>query len=67
MDRVHSQDYEMSSMLVVQFGGKKSDCARVCSVFVDIVVCVSHNQSDYPAFRTTKVKDTKLTLGVIPF
>ena len=26
-----------------------------------------HKQSGYLAFRTTKVKDTKLTLAVIPF
>ena len=29
-------------------------------------VCVHHNQSGYLAFKTTKVKDTKLTLAVIP-
>ena len=30
-------------------------------------VCVRHNQSGYLTFKTTKIKDTKLTLAVIPF
>ena len=54
---------------MVQFG-KKCDCFRVCSILVGvgIVVCASHNQSGYLAFRMTRVKDTKLTLvAVIPF
>ena len=41
------------------------------SVFVRspsaLIVCVRYNQSSYLRFRTTKVKDTKLTLAVIPF
>ena len=30
-------------------------------------VCVRHNRSGYLTFRTTNIKDTKLTLVVIPF
>ena len=44
---------------------------RLCLVFVRspsaLSACVSHNQSGYLAFRMTKIKDTKLTLAVIPF
>ena len=46
---------------------KKRDCVRVCSFAVGVFVCVRHNQSGYLTFRTTKVKDTKLILAVIPF
>ena len=51
-------------MLVLHFE-KKRDYVRVG--LVDVFVCVRHNQSGYPAFKTTDVKDTKLKLAVIPF
>ena len=65
--RVHSEDCDRSSMLVINFEKKKLDCARVCSFPVGVLTCVRHKQSGYLAFRTTKVKGTKLTLAVILF
>ena len=53
-------------MLVIHFG-KKLGCVRVFPFPVDVLACVRHKQSGYLAFRTTKVKDTKLTLAVILF
>ena len=53
-------------MLVFHFGK-----SATVSVFVRLPpafrVCVRHNRSGYLAFRTTEVKDAKLTLAVIPF
>ena len=46
---------------------KKGDCILVYSFPVGIFVCAHHNQSGYLAFKMAKVKDTKLTLAVIPF
>ena len=53
-------------MLVFHFGKSAavSVFVRFSSAFS---VYVRHNQSGYVAFRTTKIKDTKLTLAVIPF
>ena len=53
-------------MLVFHFGKSVtvSVCVRVQSAFF---VCVRYNQSGYLRFRTAKIKDTKLTLAVIPF
>ena len=52
-------------MTVFHFGKRAA-----VSVFVRFPsafsVCVRHSQSGYLAFRTTKIKDTKLTLAVIP-
>ena len=53
-------------MLVFHFGNKR-DCVRVCfQLAFFFFVCVRHNQSGCLAFKTTKVKDTKLILAVIP-
>ena len=52
-------------MLVFHFGNKR-DCVRVCSFPIGIF-CLRAPQPIYLAFRTTKIKDTKLTLAAIPF
>ena len=52
---MYSQDYDRSSLLVFYF--EKS------AVFV----CMGCNQLGFLAFRTTKVKDPKLTVAVILF
>ena len=53
-------------MLVFNFG--KNAAVSVFGRFLSAFsVCVRHKQSGHLAFRTTKVKDAKLTLAVISF
>ena len=63
---VHGQDCGRSLALVFHFGNSATVpvFVRFPSAFS---VCVFHNQLGYLTFKTTKIKDIKLTLAVIPF
>ena len=52
-------------MSVFRFGKSVTVTVFVCFPTA-LFICVRHKQSSYLVFRTTKVKDTKLTLAVIP-
>ena len=47
--------------------GKSMSASVFIRVLSVIFVCLRDNQSGYQALRATRVKDTKLTLAVIPF
>ena len=61
---MHSEDCDKSLMSVFHFGKSAAVSVFVCSSSA-FFVCVRHNLLDYLAFRTTKVKDAKLTLAVV--
>ena len=59
--------YIIDSMSVFNFEKITSVSVFVCFPSVVVGVCVLHNQSGYLAFRTARIKDSKLTLAIIPF
>ena len=53
-------------MSVFYFGKRATLSVFICFLLA-VIVSARHNQSGYLAFRTTRVKDPKLTLAVVSF